>query len=297
MVQVIKIPTINDTTSDFETLFSIRNQVSDPFQDVHFEFSTCRFLSPNAVAFLGGLARLLASQEKKVVFDWDTIINIKVRMNLRQNGFAGTFGYPSASWDGNCVPYREDIIDDSNQIMDYLTDSWLGKGWVNVSQRLRDAIVGQLWEIYANAFEHAGSKVGVFSCGQHFPAKKELSLAVVDFGQGIVANVRKFLNRDPRSGRLTAAGCLRWAFQPGTTTLPNGMARGLGLDLLKQFVRVNHGRMEVYSNDGYVIVSGQGERFNSLATPFEGTMFYLTLKCDEALYRFADEPYNSSRFF
>jgi len=212
VAQVVNMPSLNDRNWDFERLFTIWSQVNGYFEDVRVDFSGCGFLRPNAVAFLGGLARLIESRLGTVVFDWSTLQNNAVMMNLRQNGFAGAFGHPSPGWAGNSIPYREDRRRDPNEIMDYLEHSWLGRGWVRVSQRLRDAIVGHMWEIYNNAFEHSGSEIGVFTCGQHFQNKNELVLSVVDFGQGIAAKVRNFLRRDPRAEKLTAAGCLRWAF-------------------------------------------------------------------------------------
>lgn len=289
MTKTILIPTLNDSTGDFERLFSIWDQANDYFLDVRFDFSGCRFLRPNAVAFLGGLARLIESRIGTAVFDWNTLHDAAVTSNLSQNGFAGYFGHTSSRWTGNSIPYREDNVRDVNGIMDYLEIYWLGRGWVQVSKRLRDDIVGHVWEIYNNAFEHSGSKIGVFSCGQHFPGYNELLLSVVDFGQGIPAKVRNFLSSDPRSEQLTAAGCLCWAFQSGTTTKPKEEPGGLGLDLLKEFVRVNQGKLEVYSNDGYALIDKDGEYFSNITTSFEGTVFHITLHCDENLYRFADE--------
>lgn len=160
---------------------------------------------------------------------------------------------------------------------------------MQVSPRLRDAIAGRMWEIYNNAFEHAGSQIGVFSCGQYFRNKKELILSVVDFGQGIAANVRNYLITDPRAANLSSAACLHWAFQQGTTTRPNSAPRGVGLDLLKDFIRVNHGKLEVYSNEGYGIIDHTGERFENQSISFEGTFFHITLRCDARYYQFANE--------
>jgi hypothetical protein len=60
--KVICIPTLNDSASDFERLFSIWEQTTNYFEDVRFDFSHCGFLRPNAVVFLGGLARLIESR-------------------------------------------------------------------------------------------------------------------------------------------------------------------------------------------------------------------------------------------
>lgn len=259
---VIQIPRINDGRGDFAALFDVWSRVNGYFEEVRFDFSRCDFLRPNAIAFLGGLARLIESRMGSVTFDWSTLRNAKVMATLRQNGFAGAFGHASAPWDGTSIPFREDKSLDMNRIMDYLTYSWIGKGWVHVSELLRDAIAGRMWEIYNNAFEHSGTQIGVFSCGQYFRTHNDLILSVVDFGRGIPANVRAFLRyhvNEETVSKLSGAACLKWAFQPGNSTCMGGVARGLGLDLLKEFIRVNQGKLEVYSNEGYAIVDKGGE--------------------------------------
>jgi len=212
--------------------------------------------------------------------------------NLCQNGFAGTFRHLSSGWDGHSIPYREDKILDMNGIMDYLTYNWIGKGWVHVSHRLRDAIAGRMWEIYSNAFEHSNTAIGVFSCGQHYWRQNYLILSAVDFGRGIPTNVRTFLRQyveEALVSKLSGAACLKWAFERGNSTCTGGVARGLGLDLLKDFVRINQGKLEIYSNDGYAIIDKDGERYENRELAFEGTVVHITLRCDENLYQFRDE--------
>lgn len=293
--KVIQIPRINDGRFDFAKLFTIRSRTDGYAEDVRFDFSGCDFLRPNAVAFLGGLARLIESRKGRVEFDWSSLRE-QVLTNICQNGFAGNFGHPNPPWSGNSIPYREDKTQDVGGIMDYLEQYWLRRGWMQVSRRLRDAIVGHMWEIYNNAFEHSGSGIGVFTCGQHFPGRsgsgnETLVLSVVDFGQGIPAKIRDFFRRhaDEESvARLTGASCLRWAFEAGTTTKV-GEPGGSGLALLKEFVRINQGKLEIYSNDGYAIVDKDGERYENHNPAFEGTVVHITLRCDENLYRFRGE--------
>jgi hypothetical protein len=89
--------------------------------------------------------------------------------------------------------------------------------------------------------------------------------------------------------KLSGAACLKWAFGRGNSTSTGGVARGVGLDLLKEFVRINQGKLEVYSNDGYAIIDVNGERYENNDIYFEGTVVHITLRCDEKLYRFSDE--------
>jgi hypothetical protein len=290
--KIILVPTLNDGPQDFARLFGIWDEVNDYFNDIRFDFSGCCFLRPNAVAFLGGLARLIESRMGSVIFDWNTLNNGAVMANLCQNGFAGTFAHPSSGWDGNSIPYREDKMVDMNGIMDYLTYNWIGKGWVHVSERLRNAIVGRMWEIYSNAFEHSGTEIGVFSCGQHYKRQNDLILSTVDFGRGIPSNVRSFLRQyvdESLVSKLSGAACLRWAFESGNSTSQGGVARGLGLDLLKEIVQLNQGKLEIYSNNGYAIIDKDGERYENRDLAFEGTVVHITLRCDEKLYLFNDE--------
>ena len=48
----LQIPTINDTPLDFDKLFKLWGIVNGCCSNVIFDFSTCDFLRPNAVAFL-----------------------------------------------------------------------------------------------------------------------------------------------------------------------------------------------------------------------------------------------------
>jgi len=231
---LLRIPTINDKLRDFDQLFTLWDEVNGDSLDVTLDFSQCGFLRQNAVAFLGGLARMVEHRRGVCRMNWESL-RPDVAGNLAKNGFRDAFGDPTPHGVGQSIPYRQDTVPDKKALMGYLKAMWLGRGWVNVSPLLRDRIVGVVWEIYANAFEHAQSPIGLFSCGQHFPRRKVLSLTVTDFGVGIPSNVRRFCG----DASIPADRVMEWAFRPGTTTKPNGMGRGMGLDLLRQFVRLN----------------------------------------------------------
>lgn len=290
MQKILYVPTIQDETSDFEPLFALWNEVKDGFFDIIFNFEQCCALRPNVVAFLGGLARSIERRQRKVSFNWDSA-NPFVLDRLIVNSFARYFGGSRTGVDDHSIPYREDLLIHrhqlpriANEIVDYLTEQWLGKGWIHVSQRLRDAIVGNVWEIYANTFDHAESEIGVFTCGQHYEELKSLQLTTVDFGRGIPANVRHFF----KTLEIPASNCMQWAFKEGNTTKPD-ISRGMGLDLLKQFVKINHGKLEVYSYDGYALIDDKNEYYSTRETCFEGTLVNIMLVCDELFYKFASE--------
>jgi signal transduction histidine kinase len=280
------VPTLNDTQWDVSLMVDMWRRLSGGGQLVEFNFTGCRFLRQNAVAFLGGLARMIEHRGGQVVFRWDTL-DSAVATNLGQNGFMSIFGGPLGPWAGNSIPLREDRRQDAIGFCDYLTRLWLGRGWLNISPGLRDAIAGRVAEIYLNAFEHSTSPVGVLACGQRFPNKKKLDLTIVDFGVGIPSNVRLFHAGKIQPEQLPAARCMEWAFQPGTSTRMGG--RGIGLDLLHDFVRKNGGRLEMFSHEGYVAIADGQISFAEQKGYFEGTLVNISLKCDDSFYCLASE--------
>lgn len=288
---ILEVPTISGSLLHFDRLFALWGQANDDAIDVTFRFTHCKFLAQNAVAFLGGLARLVEHRGGRASFEWQTVDD-RIRTNLAQQGFLAAFGSSEGPWQGNSIPFRQDRQPDVAGLMDYLKAKWLGRGWISVSPKLRDAIVGRVWEIYANAIEHSHSAIGIFSCGQHYPKRKQLDLAVVDFGVGIPSNVRLFV----QNASLPAGRALEWAFQAGNTTKPNGMGRGMGLDLLREFVRVNNGRLEVFSHDGYARIDGTEEKYQTRGGMFEGTILNISLQCDDKHYCFASEVPNTPLF-
>ena len=282
----LNVYTLNEDAWSVDQLIRLWRAASGDGQEVLFDFTGCGFLRQNAVAVLGGLARLIEYRGGRVTFVWDTLGDA-VKANLCQNGFMSTFGGELGPWRGNSIPFREDKQQNPHGFIEYLSELWLGRGWVNISPLLRDAIAGRVAEIYLNAFEHSSSPVGVMTCGQHFPKNRRLNLTIVDFGVGIPSNVRLFHAGKIQPEKLPASKCMEWAFQPGTSTQPGG--RGIGLDLLHEFVRQNGGRLEMFSHEGYVRIADGQISFAERKTYFEGTLVNISLRCDESYYCLASE--------
>jgi hypothetical protein len=287
----IFVPTISEGLTYYERLFEMWRSVNGAGNQIVFDFSRCAFLGQSGVAFLGGLARLIERRGGEASFDWDTLRG-NVRMNLAQNGFLSAFGMEVEPWEGNSIPYREDGQLHKDALVEYLADRWLGRDWVHVSDGLRYAVAGRVCEIYVNAFEHSGSRVGIFSCGQHYPNLRMVRLTAVDFGVGIPGNVRTF--RKDRN--IQASSAMKWAFQRGTSTRPGRGGGGVGLDLLKELVRVNGGALSVFSHEGYAVLLSQSEKYEARSSHFEGTMVTITLRCDQRYYRLMHEGDNEPLF-
>jgi len=293
----IYVPRLNDELWDAQQLALIWRQVDEAGDgaEVSFDFARCDFLRPNAVAFLGGLARLIAHRGGVARFHIGTLRGW-VQTTLLQNGFAHAMGADTPPWQGNAIPYQEHLTQDKNKIIASLKRDWLGRGWLSVSPALADEVIGQIWEIFANAFEHSKTPVGIFSCGQYLPQRRELLLAVADFSVGIPSNVRFYLG----TKEMPACDTMRWAFTGGHTTQPQQtFPRGLGLNLLKDFVQKANGVMQVFSHDGHVRIDQRGETYENAMPFFEGTLVQIRLLCDDKHYMLSNEAatMNAAPFF
>lgn len=289
----IPVPRINDGHVDFYILGKIWQQVDAAGSNckVIFDFTNCAFLRPNAVVFLGGLARLIQDNGGEAHFSVSTMQQ-HVKMNLLQNGFASSMGIAVEPWQGNSIPYREYLEPNKDYVIRYLTDDWLGRGWINISQNLKNEIAGRMWEIFANAFEHSCTNNGITSCGQFFKSKKELVLAVADFGVGIPSKVRGYENQQD----MQASDAMKWAFTRGNSTTETEFPRGVGLDLLKEFIQVSKGTLAIYSHGGYAHIDESGELYDNHTAFFKGTIVQVTLRCDDNYYCLSNEI-DSAQFF
>jgi hypothetical protein len=282
---VIPIGRINDDPGDFHSLCQIWQKAMGAEDDIAFEFTWCDFLRPNALVFLGGLARLLQQRGRMVDFRWHTLQNSWVQMNLTQNGFRHQFGHHEGPWKGNSIPFREDAAQNERAFENYLSEYWLGRGWLNISPELKNRIVAPMAELYLNAFEHAASPVGVMACGQYFKNRNELTLAIADFGVGIPSNVRLYQGRDALMDTTSGAACMQWALKEGTSTKgQQGISRGAGLRTLLDFVCAAKGSLQIYSHDGGFRLVDNQESYATLGPQFEGTLVNIRLRCDPAHY-------------
>ena len=295
---ILNVPTIKGELKDFDVLFNLWHQIINQINNspnVTFTFIKCYLLWPNAIVFLGGLARLIQKYNGHCSFDWSTVKDTVLK-NLIKNNFYSSFDDDKQASFGNTIPYREHNSEDKVSIIDYLKNQWLGRGWMNISAALQEAIIGNVWEIYANAFEHGKSPIGVISCGQHFPKKHILKLTVVDFGLGIPVNVNSYRNifKEPQ---ISADESLKWAFQRTNSTRISDNPGGLGLDLLKQFIILNKGQLEVFSNQGYALIDDKKEEYLNRSSFFEGTLVNITFNCNDSFYCLSSEVDNDEPQF
>ncbi|MCE9686031.1 hypothetical protein LZP73_07350 [Shewanella sp. AS16] len=321
--KIINIPTIRDDERGYNQIFKIANEVFDnPKQHFDFDFKGCARIDHNGVVILGGLAQFVNYQNSLasrsiggvigskalysagVMFKVDSMSEL-ISNQLIENNFLNHFtqenfqGYKS----GDYIGYRQhNSLLDADEIAFHLNEKWLSAEKLSITPRLKEAIVSRIFEIFMNAYGHGTSiqnirQLGVYSCGQYDKKERKLNLSVVDFGPGIITNVR---NANP--GITDEKEAMNWALMRGNSTRTDSqgidMPRGLGFDLLHEFVKLNLGVIRVYSN-GVSAISSKGEPYKISENKYEfnGTMVSIQINCDNRHYRLFSESVNEQHKF
>lgn len=311
MNKIINIPTIKNDDRGYLKLFKIVEEVLDnPINHFDFDFSQCSKLDHNAVVMLGGLANYVHYQASLntnsfpnknfdikisgVMFLVDTMSEVVVK-SLQNNNFLSHFSNSGFKYNkGDYIGYREhEKILEDDEIVEHLNSEWLTADKLKLSDGLKPEIVSRILEIFLNAYGHGiklqpNTSLGVYSCGQYDPKEKKLHMSVLDFGVGIVENVKS-------GTEITdSLEAMRWALARGNSTrtdsIKQDMPRGLGFDLLHQFVCVNKGELRIYSNDVVAVSDCNGGinvHYNSHY--MKGTMVSITIVCDGAYYSLSSE--------
>lgn len=319
----IQVPTIKYDDRGFHQIMKVAEIItSAPKNNFDFDFSRCSKIDHHGVVMLGGLARYVNYQNSKfirpllgisnaqsfatagVMFDVNSM-NDLIRERLIENNFLSHFSQENFSGyaSGDYIGYREhnNQLDEDN-IAEHLSEQWLSDDKVRLSSVLKDVIISKIFEIFINAYGHGASVqglrlLGVYSCGQYDRKEKTLCLSVLDFGPGIANNVRRF--KDDIQSDVEA---IKWALvrgnSTGTDSVKAGMPRGLGFDLLGEFVKLNLGEMRIYSNGAYAkICNGNDFVVLNHETSFPGTLVSIKINCDDRQYRFKSEEAAQFKYF
>jgi hypothetical protein len=127
-----------------------------------------------------------------------------------------------------------------------------------------------LCELFTNVFEHAMSRSGGLALGQYYPNKKQVQFCVCDTGIGLARKVQS-------AGycMYCCGAAIEWALQEGhTTRLGPG---GLGLYVLREFVKANGGTLRILAYTGHFHQKGAHNMAESLDVSFPGTFVQLGL--------------------
>jgi len=231
---------------------------------VDLDFSKCDFFDANMVAPLHVVISKIRDKQNKV-----NICELKrgIEIILKKNQFLRCFNM-GVLLDTNqtTLPFKIFNRQAGEQFNDYLDTYMQGKGIPSMSEALTKRFRQSLFEIFLNADIHSGSKSGIFVCGQFFPKLHHLDFTIADAGVGFLENVRKFT----RQKSMNSCDAIKWALTEGNTTKTGNQPGGLGLKLIKDFIRLNKGKFQIMSRLGYYEFSSN-VLFHEMDHDFPGT--------------------------
>lgn len=155
------------------------------------------------------------------------------------------------------------------EFMDYVKNEMLSKpNFPKHSKMLGKKINESIFELFENARTHGHCK-NIYTCGQIIQeeAITRLDFTIVDMGKTIKNNVNEYL-------KANYAGCdaIEWAMQSGHTTKTGNVSGGLGLEIIFEFIKLNKGRIQIVSSDGFLEYYDNKMEKKSFSNPFHGTI-------------------------
>ena len=247
------------------------------------DFSTCSWFDANMSAPLGVV---FAHAVDKLNMLKPSGLRPKVETILTKNDFLTGLGFPKrVDTHGTTIPYRRFSATDDRYFAAYLNNYLRGKDLPIMSEALLQRFKNSILEIFVNATMHADSKLGIFSCGQYFPQQHRLDFCVADAGIGIRRKIYKELGL-----RMNSDKAIEWALQEGNTTRKGSVPGGLGLKLIREFIAMNQGRIQIVSDRGYWEFSPAGETLTRIDNAFPGTVINIEINAaDTSSYRLRSE--------
>lgn len=284
---VIKIPP--KVCSDYEgfsflvKLINYCNKLY--FNEIILDFEENTWFEANLTAVLGAILDKTRNNINNV-----KIINLtnRVEESLRKNNFLSSYGFDTMpDKHDTTIKYRRNKIEEDRLIKEFLDVELISKqDFPKLSAALRKEIIKSIFEIYSNAVIHGNCEF-IYSCGQYYPSKTppRLDFTIVDIGNTIKKNVNDFLKAN-QNGVDTILGteAINWAVSGNNTTKPkeNNIPGGLGLKLIKEFISLNKGKIQIVSADGYWEMSkDKKNETKSFEEEFPGTIVNIEFNLDD----------------
>jgi len=263
----IALPPIHHDQAGFEALVRLYTQTKTSFfEDIEINMAAINWFDADMCAAFGAILYYLGSSANTVQL---TNIHANVKRILLKNGFLSSYGRARIpdTW-GTTIPYQRFDVEDDRYFARYIETELVRRQEMPVmSPGLLKKFRESVFEIFSNSVIHSRTKLGIFSCGQYFPRRQRLDFSIADLGIGIRKNVKKNAGID-----LAAEEAIVWATQGRNTTKRGRIPGGLGLKLLREFISLNGGRLQIVSDAGYWVQEGEHTSTARLGHLFPGTV-------------------------
>lgn len=263
----IPLPEIRSSFLGFAALVNLANRLEVVnYSAVTLNMTNAHWVSANMCAPLGAILYRAGRQINLVDFNH---IQPSVQRILQKNGFLSNYGHDREVDDyGTTIQYQRFEPKDDRYFGSYVEQHFKNKALPDMSPALKKKFWESIFELFSNAVIHSETRLGIFTCGQYFPTKSLIDFSIADLGIGIPQTLikKKGLNLAPEEA-------ISWAMEGRNTTKTGSIPGGLGLKLLREFIRLNRGRIQVVSYSGYWEQCADGSVVKkTLPNPFPGTV-------------------------
>jgi hypothetical protein len=270
-----RLVTINNTFESYQSLISLFEQHKGKlFGDIHLEIHN--FFAANMSAALGAVLDKFTANLNDIHFDY---LSPQIETILIKNDFLTYYGKQRAlDVNNTTIKFQKLKPTDGKYFKNYVIEELIEGHNTDLpimSDGVKEKIIEAIYEIFVNAQIHSETKF-IYTCGQFFPNKNKIEFTIVDIGIGF----REKINR--RFGRnLSSTQALKWAVQDKKTTKQD-VSGGIGLAVLKEFIGINKGKMQIVSNDGFYQFDDNGEDLRLFNGEFPGTIVNLQFRTDDS---------------
>lgn len=261
------LPQIHHDYESFAALARLYAQTENCFLErVEIDMSAATWFEADMCAALGAILYSLGQNLNTVEL---TNIQPMVGDILSRNGFLSHYGRAKIPdrW-GTTISYQRFDDRDDHFFARYIENQFIHRSEMpEMSSGLLKKFRESIFEIFSNAVWHSRTRLGIFSCGQYFPRKSLLNFTVADLGVGMRQNIHDYLGFE-----LSAEKAIVWATEAHNTTKRGPVPGGLGLKLLREFINLNGGCLQIVSDAGFWQCEDARISTLQLGHPFPGTV-------------------------
>lgn len=277
------IGTIRSDRDSYQTLIDFYSQTKDLFlEDIILDFSRTGWFDANLSAVLGAILYNLKEDFNDVYFE---NMHSGTENILKRNLFLSYYGESSLA-DGynTTIKYHRFRSNEEKLFSNYLDEELHSKLPDTIPDKLKKKIIESIFEIFNNAVIHSNCD-NIFACGQYYHNKNLLKFTIVDIGETIQKKVNDFTDDD-----LSSVEAIEWSLQSGNTTRQGNIPGGIGLKLIREFMRNNKGKIQIISSDGFWQEYNGRERKHLFTCKFDGTIVNLEFNTDDDCSYMFQEP-------
>lgn len=271
-----RLPSIRHDRAGFQELVELNSKADEiAFDEIEIDMGSVTWLDADMCAALGAILYRLSAELNEIKL---TNVKPNVEQILCRNGFLSHYGREKMpDRYGTTIPYQRFEVKDDRYFAKYIEDQFIQRFEMpSMSTGLEKKFRESVFEIFSNAVIHSLTKMGIFSCGQFFPTKQRLVFTVADLGIGIRRNIEQSTGL-----AMNAYDAISWATEGTNTTRKGRIPGGLGLKLLREFIKLNQGVLRIVSDAGYWELKDGEVRTVLFGNPFPGTVVNIEINTSD----------------